>query len=99
MPANDRLLLIAGVGRRKNLSNPPHLSIGEPDFYTVRMGERIGEDILHNPPGSLTTLLVLFLDNINAHTCAEGGPVPGAFGCIHGCGSILNKKVSGEMER
>jgi hypothetical protein len=61
---------------RNNRFNPADNPVSEPDFDPMRMERRAGQDLPDDSTGLFTASLVLFPDNINGQTAADGAPVP-----------------------
>src|SRR5882724_3913641 len=51
--------------------HPSHLAIGEADLDAVRVAGRGGEDVPHDPPGTLAGPLILFEDDLDGEAGAE----------------------------
>ncbi len=56
---------------RQNFLNAPDLSVGEADFYAVRVIARIGQQIFDDADGLFAGALVLFEDDGDAHSGAD----------------------------
>jgi hypothetical protein len=61
---------------RNNRFNPADNPVSEPDFDPMRMERRAGQDLHDDSTGLFPASLVLFPDNIDGQTAADGGPVP-----------------------
>ena len=61
---------------RNNRFNPADNPVSEPDFDPMRMERRAGQDLPDDSTGLFPASLVLFPDNIDGQTAADGAPVP-----------------------
>lgn len=50
----------------------PHRPALQTDLDPVRMGRRLGENLLHNPPGQLARALILLEDDQDGHAGFDG---------------------------
>jgi hypothetical protein len=59
---------------RDNMFHSPDLSVGQPDFYAMRMFGRIGQNIFDGPARKLAGPLILFQYDIHLNTRSNRGP-------------------------
>jgi hypothetical protein len=59
-----------------DLCYPTHLTPFQPYFDPVRVGERAGQDLLHDTPCLFVVALILFPDNIYGKPNPDRAPLP-----------------------